>query len=152
MAPLVEDISGLVLKRAEQIDPGSVTLDGQHLNTLLALDGKKTLAQVARQLRMDMLTLRQAVSRLIQLKLVVRVNPRVNYLPESFMTSLKAGLANGVGPIAGVLLDDVLADMKLRVDSITQESAPELIRSLAREIPDDSVRVEFIRAMLSKLA
>jgi hypothetical protein len=152
MAPLVEDISGLVLKRAEQIDHGSVTLDGQHLNTLLALDGKKTLAQVARQLRMDMLTLRHAVSRLIQLKLVVRVNPRVNYLPESFVASLKAGLANGVGPIAVVLLDDILADMKLRVDSITPESAPELIRSLAREIPDDSVRVEFIRAMLSKLA
>ncbi len=43
------DIAGMVVKQVIKGDLGKLSLDGQMLNVLISLDGKKTLEQVAQQ-------------------------------------------------------------------------------------------------------
>lgn len=151
MTPPMDDISGLVFKRSGHTDVGEVSLDAQTLSTLLTIDGKTPLGQVARKLNLDMDTMRQVMTRLAKMKLVVRVTKVQSVLPPPFVALLQSELSKATGPIAETLLDEVLDDMGFGPDRIPRDRAPELVEMLAQEIPDSQRRLAFIKTMLSKL-
>ena len=64
------DISVLVFKPVVRDDLGNFSLDGHMLSVLMALDGKKTLGQIAQQANLNMATIREAVGKLLDLKLI----------------------------------------------------------------------------------
>lgn len=151
MTSPMDDIARMVFKRSDHVDAGEFSLDAQTLTTLIALDGKTPLEIVARKLNMDMGTMRQIMTRLAKMKLVVRVAKPQVVLPSTFVTLLKSELSKATGPIAGALLDDVLGDMGFEPSRIPKDRAPELVEILAQEITDEQRRVGFIKVMLAKL-
>lgn len=146
-----EDISGLVFKRAQQIEQREFSLDAQALTALLTLDGKMSLAEVAGRLELDMDSLRGIMKRLAQKGLIVRVDKSKAPVPPSFMPLLKSELWKATGPIAEALLEDVLEDMKISANRILSSQAPELVEEVSKEIPDEQRRLAFIRVMLTEL-
>lgn len=151
MAPATDDISGLVFKRSDLANQGEFTLDAPTLSALLSLDGKTPLGELARRLNMDMATIRQIMTRLAKMKLVVRVAVAQAMMPLPLVDFLKKELARAMGPIAETLFDDILDDMGLSAGKIPQKKGPELVDMLAQEIPDNQRRIAFIKAMLPRL-
>ncbi|MGD8251046.1 MAG: hypothetical protein PVF20_01980 [Desulfobacterales bacterium] len=151
VTPPIDDISDLIFKRSVSAQDGEVTLDAPALRTLLTLDGKTPLGDIASRLNMDMARMRQIMTRLAKLKLVVRVAIAQSVLSQPFVSYIKAELAKAMGPIAATLLDDVLDDMGLAVGGIPKTKGAELVDLLAQEIPDNQRRIAFIKAMLPKL-
>ena len=72
-------------------------------------------------------------------------------VPESFLSLLTAELWKATGPIAEALLEDVLEDLNISATHISTEQAPELVKELSKEIPDNQRRIAFIKMMLSAL-
>lgn len=151
MTPPTDDISGLVFKRSDLDSQGEFTLDAPTLNALLSLDGKTPLGEIARRLNLDMPAIRQIMTRLAKMKLIVRVAAAQAAMPTPVVDFLKKELARAMGPIAETLFDDVLDDLRLPANRIPKSKGPELVEMLAQEIPDDRRRIAFIKAMLPRL-
>ena len=64
------------------------------------------------------------------------------------MQALKLNLSRAVGPMAQILIEDAMTDMRLPPGDIPKNQAAELIGALALEIPDDEGRMKFKKAML----
>ncbi|MFZ7128691.1 MAG: hypothetical protein ACOWWM_21260 [Desulfobacterales bacterium] len=151
MPPPLEDIAGMVFKRSEQTGAGEFKLDTRTLGTLLALDGRTALGDVARRLNLDMNTIYRIMLDLAKMKLVIRVGKPPSLLEPSLVAAIKSELAKAAGPIGEALLHDVLGELGMDFHRIPKNRAPELVEMLAREIPDQQRRLAFIKVILPAL-
>ena len=67
------EISTLIFKRAVSDDLGDFSVDQRMLSVFMELDGKTNLGTVARRAGLNMSTMREVVSRLLELKLIAPV-------------------------------------------------------------------------------
>ena len=148
---LSNDISSIVFRQAVNIDSGKISLDGQMLNFLSKLDGKKNVGMISQTVDMDMSTIRSVLSRLIKLKLIEVVKENIPTLDENFLNFLKDQLSLSTGPIAQVMVEDAIRDMGHGTSTIPINRAAELIELLSRQIPDTEKRTSFIQTMLGKI-
>ncbi len=73
MDVLSGNISSMVFKQIATGGTGDVTLDSRLLNVFLGLDGKKNLGIIAQETGLNIDEIRNAISRLLQLKLILTV-------------------------------------------------------------------------------
>jgi len=146
------DISPLVFRRVLRDDLGSVSLTSQTLSLLVALDGKEPLGAVAAKLGLPMGKIRELASDLHRRGLIEPISTAAVALSKGFLTYLRGQLALAIGPIAGVILEDAIADLGLEPAGFPAHRAAELIDLLSREIHRDEKRTAFQKSMLAKLA
>ena len=146
-----DDISTLVLKRLESSSLKKFSLDGRMLNVLLSLEGRRTLGEISEDLSLDMPTLREVIARLIQLELVAPIDTDPRMLDDEFMAYLTEQFTQAVGPIAPVLIDDILDSMGLHRSTIPSQRAAELIDMMAQESQHEEKRTTFIQSMIRKI-
>ena len=115
---LIGNVSDLVLKRVVNSDLGEVSLDSNMLNTLMQIDGVKTLEEIANQLNVDMSTLKQVVARLDSLNLVELDNETIPTLNDHFFDQLAEHLAVAMGPMAEILIEDEIQAMGIDRKSV----------------------------------
>jgi len=72
-------------------------------------------------------------------------------LNGSFIADLREHMARAVGPMAEVLIEEILDEMRLSISRIPVHLGPELIGNLARQIPREAKRIEFQKAMIQKV-
>ncbi len=145
------DISALVFRRAPSKDFGEFSLDSTMLSLLVELDGKKSLAVIARKMGLDTGTLKRVISRLLTMRLVEPVGRRVSLLSSDFFEYLNAELSLALGPIAEVLIEEAVHDLGQSKSEFSRRQAPELVDLLAREIQREDKRLTFKRNMVEKL-
>ena len=145
------DISRLVLKRSLQADIGEVSLDSRMLKVLMELDGKKKLGEIAQSLQMNMKDLRPVVQKLHQLKLCQPARESMPILERDFFDYLSAQLSRAMGPIADVVIEDEISEMKETSNRFPAHRAAELVDLLARQILREERKVAFQQAMVKKL-
>jgi len=145
------DIYPLVFRRAPSKDLGEFSLDSRMLGLLIELDGKKSLAVIARKMGLETGTLKPLISRLLAMRLVEPVGRRVSVLSNGFFDYLSAELALALGPIAEVLIEEAVQDLGQKRSEFTRTHAPELVDLLAREIQREDKRLTFKRNMVEKL-
>ena len=145
------EISFMVFRRVSRADAGEFSLDGQMLSVLMELDGRKSLAVVAKNTALSMGVIRRVVSKLIELNLIEPVEEAVSVLGDDFFDYLKEQLSLATGPIADVLIEDAVDDMGLTLGRIPRHRAAELIDILARQIPREEKRMAFQQAMIEKI-
>ena len=75
----------------------------------------------------------------------------IAYLDHVFLEALRINLSKVIGPMAEILIEDVVDDMKLKASEIPANQAAELINNLSLEIPDEKDRIEFKKSMLAIL-
>lgn len=146
------DISHLVFRRVLRNDLGSVSLTSQALNLLVSLDGKEPLGTLAAKLGLPMTKVRDLTADLHRRGLVEPVSVAGTLLGPNFLAHLKAQLALAIGPIAGVILEDAIADLGHAPSRFPAHRAAELVDLLSREIHRDEKRTAFQKSMLQKLA
>jgi len=145
------DISTLVFKPVVRDDLGNFSLDGHMLSVLMALNGKRTLGQVAQQAGLNMATMRDATSKLVDLKLIESVESVGSVLDQDFMSFLISELSIAIGPLGEVIVEDGLEDLGFTTVNFPAHRAAELINLLAQEIQRDEKRTEFKQNMVKKI-
>ena len=145
------DISVLVFKPVVRDDLGNFSLDGHMLSVLMALDGKKTLGEIAQQANLNMATIREAVSKLLDLKLINIIKSDVQVLDNDFISFLVSEMSIAIGPLGEVIVEDGLEDLGYNKTNFPTHRAAELINLLAQEIQRDEKRTEFKQSMVRKI-
>jgi len=145
------DIYPLVFRRAASKYLGEFSLDSSMLGLLVELDGKRSLAVIAKKMGLEAGTLKQLISRLLAMRLVEPVGRRVSSLSNDFFAYLSAELSLALGPIADVLIEEAVHDLGQTRSEFSRTHAPELVDLLAREILREDKRLTFKRNMVEKL-
>ncbi len=144
-------VSGLIFKQAVRGDVGELSLDGPMLNVLMNLDGKKTLGQVAKQLGIDLATIRSIVARLVKAKLVLHVKATINVVDHDFITFLISQLSVAIGPLGRIIVEDELEELGYTIKNFPAQQTAELVNLLSHEIQQEDKRIHFKQAMLKKI-
>jgi len=145
------DIGPLVFKSRIHGNVGQFSLDGQMLAVLMNLDGKRDCAELARTVNLNVAALRQVLAALSRLGLIEKVPTALPVVEAGFIAFVRSRLALAVGPIADILIEDTLEDMKLNGAQVPRARAAELVEMLARQIPREEKRLAFQQEMIAKI-
>jgi hypothetical protein len=145
------DLPGRFFRKVIRDDMGRVSLDPLMVRLLLAIDENKPIGEIAREVGMNLVSLRETLHKLLTLGLVQPVEKVGAVLNGRFIADLRAQLARAVGPMADVLIEETLDEMRLSLSRIPVHLGAELIGNLARQIPRQEKRVEFQKAMIERL-
>lgn len=141
----------LYFRKVIRKDSDEISLDADMIRLLIAIDENKSLYQVAEEVDMQATTLKTTLSKLLEQGLIEPVNKDIAYLDHLFLEALRINLSKVIGPMAEILIEDVVEDMNLRASEIPANQAAELINNLSLEIPDEKDRIEFKKSMLAIL-
>jgi len=151
MDVLSGNISYMLFKQVVTGGPGDITLDGSLLNVFLELDGKKNLGIIAQKTGLNMGEIRDAISRLLHLKLVESATEDFLMADEEFFNFLNTQLSLAVGPVAEVLIEDEIANMDHGISNFPAFKAAELVEMLAMTIEREKKKSVFKLSMVNKL-
>ena len=152
MMPLnSQDLPQRYFKKTIRKNMEEITLDADMIRLLMAIDENKNISQVARAAEMNLSQVRGVLAKLLKLKLVVPVKKDVSYLEQSFINFLKTKLSESVGPMGEILIEDILDEMGLQIDRIPVNAAPDFVRNIAREIPQEENRTLFEDVIFSRI-
>ena len=142
------DIAKLVFKRSARKDSGNVSIDTRGLEVLMEIDGKKNLGAIAQKTGLDMTALRSVISGLVKQNLIQQSSNGVKMLGDEFQKMLESELALAVGPIAEVLVEDALSDLRMKPGQIPYSKAAELVELVSRDIQREEKKSTFIKTMI----
>ena len=132
-------------------DNNEISLDADMIRLLIAIDENKSLYQIADEVEMEDATLDKNLSKLLEQGLIEPVEKDLPVLDKIFLQALKINLSKTIGPMAVILIEEVVSDMELTAPEIPVHQAAELITALSHEIPDEIKRVEFKKSMMDIL-
>ncbi len=139
----------LFFRKVIRKDSDEISLDADMIRLLIAIDENKSLYQIAEEVDMETTTLKKTLSKLLEQRLIEPVKKDVPYLDRVFLEALRINLSKIIGPMAEILIEDVVADMELKTSEIPVNQAAELINNLSLEIPEEKGRIEFKKSMLN---
>ncbi len=145
------EISALVFKRAIKGDLGKFSFDSQMLAVFMALDGKKRLGTVAKEVGLNLGTMRAVISRLLRLKLIELEEEAIEVLDGDFLNFLRNELSLAIGPLAGVLIEDAFEDLGYGIDRFPSHRAAEIVELLAQDIQREEKKADFKIKMVKKM-
>ena len=143
--------SDIYYRKVIRADNEEVSLDADMIRLLIAIDESKGLNQIADEMDMDNTTFRRALSKLLDQGLIEPVQKDIKVMDDSFLESLQINLSKAIGPMAEILIADVLEDMELDPDGIPVNHAAEMITQLSLEVPDGENQIQFKKSMLAIL-
>ena len=132
-------------------DSDQISLDADMIRLLIAIDENKSLYQIAEEVEMEPATLKKNLSKLLDQGLIEPVRKELPVLDKIFLQALKINLSKSIGPMAEILIEEVVSEMELTHPDIPVHQAAELIAVLSHEIPDDGKRIEFKKSMMDIL-
>ncbi len=127
---------------------GEISLNGEQLKVLMAIDEKKELDQMAAETGLDKPSLQKTLAALAELGLIETVQGGGPILDRKFIHALTLNLAKVLGPMAEFLIEDAAADMGASITSIPVGRVAELITVLSREIPDKAASDAFKKSII----
>lgn len=145
------DISTLVFRRVMRQDAGEVSFDPQMLAVFMELDGKKNLAAVARRTGQKMSSIREAVIKLLRLKLIEPMTSAISVLDGEFTGYLQRELSLAIGPLAEIVIEDAAHDLGHDLSRFPSQRAAELVELIGREIKREDRRVAFTQNMVAMI-
>jgi predicted transcriptional regulator len=143
--------SGIYFRKVIRTDNEKVSLDADMMRLLIAIDESKSLNQIADEVDMDNTRFRQSLSKLLEQGLIEPVQKGIPVLDESFLELLRINLSKAIGPMAEILIADVMEEMDLDSAGIPVNHAAELITQLSLEVPDAEIQIQFKKSMLAIL-
>lgn len=145
---LIGNISNLVFKRIIKSDIGEFSLDSQMLKVLMAIDGIKTIDNIEKQLGLSSFVLKDTLLKLSRLKLIEIDKSSVASLDDNFFDYLNEQLTMAIGPMAEIIIEDVIKDYSIDRDLIPVYKASELIEEIAENIQRNDKKIQFQQNML----
>lgn len=143
--------AGLYFRKRIRKDLEPVSLDADMIRLLLAIDERKSLYQIAAEVEMDAAAFKKNLKKLLEQGLIETVQKPAARVDQRFLPTLRMNLARVIGPMADIVVDDCVAELKLDAAAIALEQAAELINRVALEIPNEDGRIRFKKSMIAIL-
>jgi DNA-binding MarR family transcriptional regulator len=140
--------AGLYFRKSIRKELEPVSLDADMIRLLLAIDEGKSLYQIAAEVEMDAVTFKKNLKKLLEQGLIETVQKAAALVERHFLQSLRMSLTRIIGPMADIVVDDSVAELKLDAAGISVEQAAELINRIALEIPTEDSRMRFKKSMI----
>ena len=138
-------------RKVIRTDSDQISLDADMIRLLIAIDESKSLYQIADEVEMKAVTLKKNLSKLLEQGLIEPVKKDLPVLYKIFLQALKINLSKVIGPMAEILIEEVVSEMELTSPEIPVHQAAELITILSHEILDEGKRIEFKKSMMDIL-
>jgi len=143
--------AGVYYRKRVRRDLPSVSLNADMIRLLLVIDDRKSLYQISAEAEMDAATLKRTLGSLLEQGLIEPVQRDTLPLDRTFLHAMRLNLSRVIGPMAEILIDDVMAEMGLSPSHIPVDQAAEIINRLALEIPDEPGQIRFKKSMIPLL-
>jgi hypothetical protein len=143
--------AGVYYRKRIRRDLQSVSLNADMIRLLLVIDERKSLYQISAEAEMDAATFKRTLGSLLEQGLVEPVQRDTLPLDHTFLHAMRLNLSRVIGPMAEILIDDVMAEMSLSPSHIPADQAAEIINRLALEIPDEASQIQFKKSMIPLL-
>jgi DNA-binding transcriptional ArsR family regulator len=137
----------MVLRPHIDQDMGQLRLSPGMLQVLAALDGERDVADVVEVLGMGWGEIRQNLIKLHENDLIRLAKDKEPALSSRFFTILEQRLAEYLGPVTTMLINDTVRAMGERKQHFPCRRASELVDTLAREIASPEKKKQFRRSM-----
>ena len=141
------DISRMILRPNIDKDMGQLRLSSSMLQVLAALDGERDVADVAEVLGMGWGELRQNLVKLQENNLLSLAKDKEQALSSRFFAILEERLAEYLGPVTTMLINDTIQAMGESKQHFPCRRAAELVDNLTREISSPEKKKRFRRSM-----
>ncbi len=145
----------IVFKLSSKRAPDEVKLKHDSWSVLSQIDGKKTVADISNELKMgEYDTARNLYSLFSSGLIEVATAPQrkaKKVVDGGFFELVEKELAEIIGPVAPVILDEEIKDMGEERSSFPVERVSLLVEKISREIADDTQRIAFQKTTLSAL-
>ena len=151
MDVLSGNILSMIFKQVVTGGMGDITLDSGLLNVFMELDGKKNLGMIAQKTGLNMGEIREAISKLLKMKLVESSTENILMVDGDFLNFLNGQLSLAVGPIAEVLIEDEIVNMGHGISKFPASKAAELVEIISMIIEHEEKRSVFKVSMVNKL-
>lgn len=145
------EISTLLFKRLLRDGLGDFALDPMMLTVFMELDGQTNLGAIAKKAGLNMSSMRDVISKLLQLNLIEQVENKTRFLDTDFVDYLSAQFSIAVGPIAQVLIEEEVHDLGFDMSKFPAQQVAELVDRLTREIRREEKKTIFKRNMINKI-
>lgn len=137
----------------------SITVTAEDWRIMARMDGRTTIASLAMDLALDEPELVRHLVRLkraglFELEVVQsqpRQTPQRQVAGPQFFLALTTAVADAMGPLAEVIVDDAVEGMGFSRANFPREAVSHLCERIAAEIRDDGHRVRFQQTVLSML-
>ncbi len=151
MAISLREFSFMVFRCVPGNNAAEFSLDGMMLNVLMEADGKKNIAEVAKNTGLNMAHMKKTIQRLLKLRFIEPVKNAISRLDKDFFHHLQAQLSLAIGPIAPIIIEDTVQDLGHSLSGFPSHRAAELIDLIAREIRKEDKRDLFKKSMVKKI-
>ena len=117
------------------------------------LDGQKTVRQIAENLSLNAAEVEDIFKKLVAEDLLVLVSkPEANnIIPSEFLKMINHEMTHLMGPVASVILEDVMEMMRISKDNLDSRNIPNLIELLTNQINDPVKQIEFQKNIYPKI-
>ncbi len=141
-----QDVFELISARV----PANSNLRQLEWAVIAQLDGKKTVKAIADTLDLSKSETREIFQNLIDKGLLNRVGDEKEreYLTEEELAQLEQGFLLVMGPVASLLVDEVLNELNCKRPKVPLSLLPVLIEFLSLEIENEKKRVKFQKSIL----
>ncbi len=145
----IED--GMIFSLNQERTPEDANLMHLDWAVVSQLDGKKTVRQIANNLSLNTREIEEIFKKLVAADLLIPVSKsnENNYLPSDYFKSLIHEMTLLLGPVAGIILEDVLKMMHYSRDNFERYKLPVFIDLLTNQIDDPVKQIEFQKKIYS---
>lgn len=149
MSYTADGISKMILKRSPGVDTAELSLDLSLSNLFWALDGVRSLEILAQDEGYEMDIIFDRANQLMNQGLVEEVVQRAPPGGQYLSQILAKELSKAVGPIADILIEDVVEETGCDLQNIKPHQMENLVRKLTREIGPKQKAEDFYQRMRS---
>ena len=131
-------------KKAVLNTDGDIILSSQEFRLLSLIDENKEIGLIARESGMEIDDFKKQISKFYKMGLIIPVVKRIvqRYSPD-FLQELTLILTYHVGPVANIIMADILSDMNIRDKKIPADDLEKLLFKITDEISDINQKIEF---------
>jgi hypothetical protein len=153
---MLSDISpDWIFKYTDKNIKGEWTFNVMILNVLYEIDGKSTLFEISQKLKLNDDAIKKIIYYLYKIRLIELVKNKNSSngdtLGSNFFDFIEDEFTNVVGPVATLMIDEILDDMGFDRASFPKKRVSELIQNLILECDDSLEKKHFIKIMMGKI-
>lgn len=127
---------------------GDITLSAKQFHLLALIDEKKEIGLIARESGMDIAEFKQYLAELYKMGLIIPVIKKtIQRYSADFLQELITILTYYVGPVANIIIADILSDMNIADKKIPVDDLQKLASQIISEISDPNQKIEFSKKL-----
>ncbi len=149
------DAAHVIFRLSSRDLTGEVNLKPEAWRILAQVNGTRTVAEIAQNLRIDVALTARVATSLVEAGLLElapgSAAPPPPVVPNAFFDFVTRELTRVLGPIASIILEDEMIAFGETREQFPRERIAELIERLSAEIRDETKRLHFQQIMLDAI-